>query len=358
MKKTHLSKSLLFLLGLFVLSAFTADRPAHNNTPTKNIIVLVANGMGVGQLTAARMANGGTLNLDRFTSMGLLSTQSAGKLSSDAAAAATAIACGVRTKNGYYGVDKDGEASQNLFEWAQGNGMKTGLITMGSLADNTHGAYLSHTTEAMDAYTTAEQVATSNLDVIIGGGQNYFSNRPDKKNLTTALKQKGYKVYKEIKKPSKIKGQKVAVIAANNSIEPAFRDRGDLFMNSWEAAKNVLPISGPYLVVVTDPHIEAACASKNLSGMTDEIIDFDKVVGNMMEHARMVGNTLILVVGDREVGGLSLREGDAGGLNAKWTAKGGTVNMVPIFAYGAGADAFSGQYANTEVYHKLVELVQ
>jgi len=358
MKKTHLSKSLLFLLGLFVLSAFTADRPASNSAGPKNIIILVANGMGVGQLTAARMANGGSLHLDEFTNMALLSTQSAGKLSSDAASAATAIACGVRTKNGYYGVTKEGEASQNLFEWAQGNGMHTGLITMGSLADNSLAAYLSHTTTAPDAYVMAENIVASNVDVLIGGGQHYFSNRPDKKNLATSLKQKGYKVYKEIKKPSKIKGQKVAVIAANNSIEPAFRGRGDLFMNSWEAAKNVLPISGPYMVVVTDPHIEAACASKNLSGMTDEIIDFDKVVGNMMEHARMVGNTLILVVGDREVGGLTLREGDAGGLNAKWTAKGSTVNMVPLFAYGTGADAFSGQYANTDIYHKLVELVE
>lgn len=359
MKRIHLSKFFLGLLGLLVLSAFTADQAQEKTvTSPKNIIIMVANGMGVGQLTAARLANDNRLNLDQFPQMALLSTASANTLNSDRAAAATALACGVTTTNGSVGMNAEGVSVPNLFEWAKGRNMQTALITMGSLTDPSLSAYYAHQKEGNNTETNAQLLVDAYIDVFIGGGLQYFTSRTDNVNLATSLKQKGYKVYKDIKKPSKIKGQKVAVISEKNFIAPKSGGRDAFFSESWEATKNVLPLSGPYLTIITDPHVEDACTNKNLQQLTDELLDFDKVVGDVMEHARMMGNTLVIVLGDREVGGLSLSENGKGKLSTKWTGEGATANMVPLFAYGVGAEAFAGQYATADVYHKLLELVK
>lgn len=357
MKRVLLSKLFLVLLGCGIIMSFTADRPQRKVTPfPKNVIIMVANGMGVGQLSAARVANGGTLNLDKFPHMALMSTASAGKLTSDRASAATALACGVTTKNGLSGIDAQGTKALNLFEWAKERNMKTALITMGNLGDPALSSYFAHQKAGALPEANVQALVNADIDFFVGGGMQYFTKRSDNVNLATSLKQKGYRVYKSIKKGSKIKGPKAAVMTSQNNVPPKSAGRGEFFSDSWEAAKNVLPLTGPYMTVITDPQIEDACIRKNLSQLTQELIDFDKVVGNVMEHARMMGNTLVLVVGDREVGGLTLSENGKGKMSASWTVAGPTANMVPLYAYGVGAEAFSGQYANTDVFKRLLEL--
>ena len=71
----------------------------------KNIILMIGDGMGMGQITAGTYMNNNTSNLERFSVVGLHKPYAADNVITDSAAAATAFACGVKTHNLAIGVD-------------------------------------------------------------------------------------------------------------------------------------------------------------------------------------------------------------------------------------------------------------
>ena len=76
----------------------------------KNIILLIGDGMGINQITAYRIAKGGpnyTSAFDKFPYTGLIKTHAINTLITDSAASATAFSSGIKTVNGYLGVNKD-----------------------------------------------------------------------------------------------------------------------------------------------------------------------------------------------------------------------------------------------------------
>ena len=46
---------------------------------------------------------------------------------------------------------------------------------------------------------------------------------------------------------------------------------------------------------------------------------------------------------------------DKGEVSGRYTTGGHTAVMVPVFAYGAGADKFTGVYKNTDIFKKIKE---
>jgi alkaline phosphatase len=89
------------------------------------------------------------------------------------------------------------------------------------------------------------------------------------------------------------------------------------------------------------------------------MLDFDRAIGEALEFASKDGETLIVVTADHETGGLSLVGGDmdSGMVLANFGTKGHTGIMVPIFAYGPGANEFTGIMDNTEIAKKIMALL-
>ncbi|MCV6631700.1 MAG: alkaline phosphatase, partial [Flavobacteriaceae bacterium] len=69
-------------------------------------------------------------------------------------------------------------------------------------------------------------------------------------------------------------------------------------------------------------------------------------------------DTLVLVTADHETGGLTLLDGslEKHQINGHFSSQDHTATMVPIFAYGPGAEKFTGVYSNTELYKKIIKL--
>ena len=87
-----------------------------------------------------------------------------------------------------------------------------------------------------------------------------------------------------------------------------------------------------------------------------EMRDFDKTVQTALEFAAADGETLVIVTGDHECGGLSL----SGGAGRKrfvptFSTKLHTASFVPVYAYGPKAEIFLGLYDNTDIYKKMLE---
>jgi alkaline phosphatase len=97
----------------------------------------------------------------------------------------------------------------------------------------------------------------------------------------------------------------------------------------------------------------------NITYTVNEMLDFDRAIGEALEFASKDGETLIVVTADHETGGLSLIGGnmDKGLVRANFGTKGHTGIMVPIFAYGPGANEFTGIMENTEIAKKIMVLL-
>ena len=118
--------NLSFCLCLLSASAFAAR-------PAKSAIFYIGDGMGIAQVTAARVYQGnardGKLALDTFPNVALARTYSTSSTVTDSAAAATALAGGIKTKNAMIGMDSDGKPAPSLLKAAKAAGKSVGLIT-------------------------------------------------------------------------------------------------------------------------------------------------------------------------------------------------------------------------------------
>jgi alkaline phosphatase len=82
-----------------------------------------------------------------------------------------------------------------------------------------------------------------------------------------------------------------------------------------------------------------------------------------IKFAKKDGNTLVLITADHETGGLTLPTSDIESEDPyseaghAFSSMGHTSTMVPVYAYGKGAEDFTGVYENTAIYHKLLSVL-
>lgn len=89
--------------------------------------------------------------------------------------------------------------------------------------------------------------------------------------------------------------------------------------------------------------------------IVNEMLDFDKAIGAAFDFADKDGNTLVIITADHETGGFSINGAKDGVIDGKFTTKGHTGVMIPVFAYGKGAELFSGIYFNNDIFHKMLK---
>ena len=90
-----------------------------------------------------------------------------------------------------------------------------------------------------------------------------------------------------------------------------------------------------------------------------EMLDFDKAIGTALDFAEKDGNTLVIVTADHETGGFAIMGGSIKDrkVESAFTTTHHTGVMIPVYAYGPGAEEFGGIYQNTDIYHKMMSLL-
>ena len=192
-----LKTSRLFRIGL--VFAFLVLGCAADSDYPENIILFIGDGMGVGQMTAGRLARGGPLAWDRAAVCGLVTTLASDTIVTDSAAAATAMACGRKTKNGMVGVDPDGNPLKTVLEYAEEQGRATGLVATSSITHATPACFAAHVPDRDQEKEIAAQLAESGVDVLLGGGAKFFlpSDTPPgeaDRDLVEAMRARGYAI--------------------------------------------------------------------------------------------------------------------------------------------------------------------
>ena len=366
-------KHLALLLSAFIL-AFQSSRPlglAHTEPSApaapapKNIILMIGDGMGVTQVTSGVYARKEGLYLERFPATGLIKTHAYKNLITDSAAGATAFACGCKTYNGAIGMTAKKQPCPTILEQAAAFGMATGLVTTSSITHATPASFVAHVRDRSYMEEIATHFLKTDVDVVIGGGMRYFIARTtDKRNLYHELENKGYAVSDVLKQPLSacVWDPKKPFVWFSAVKEPESVEKGrDYLPLASRLAPEFLAQRSEkgFFLMIEGAQIDWAGHANNASQIVAEMLDFDDAVGEVLRFAEKDGNTLVIVTADHETGGMALLRGaDKESLKIKFTTDYHTPAMVPVFAYGPGAELFNGLYDNTDIYFKMRELLQ
>jgi alkaline phosphatase len=318
---------------------------------------MVGDGMGVAQIYAGLTANKGSLNLERCTAVGFHKNQSSDKYVTDSAAGATALACGVKTYNGAIGVNDAKQPVPTILEIAEKHGLATGLVATCAITHATPASFIAHQpSRAMEEEIAMDFLATD-IDLFIGGGRKFFRNRADSLNLIDSLTAKGYQVVHSIDEVQKIHSGKLAAFLADEQQEKFSDGRGDELVRSTEKALAMLGTSNKGMfLMIEGSQIDWGGHANDTQYIIDEMVDFDKAIGKVLDFASRNGQTLVIITADHETGGFSLNGGDmaTGAVEGKFTTGSHTGVMIPVFAFGPGAEQFSGIYENTAIFDKMM----
>lgn len=196
------------LLNPFDLSATTLDIDLINkNKKAKNIIILVSDGMSIGTLNMADLylsrktgkgSNWLQLYKDNKVNRALMDMASASSIVTDSAAASSSWGSGFRIKNGGINVGTKGEAYIPIWQKFKKAGKMAGCVTTVPITHATPAGFCVNSKRRNDQEGIAEKYLTQKFDIMMGGGNNYFSAdyRTDKVDMYQKFEDEGYQVVK------------------------------------------------------------------------------------------------------------------------------------------------------------------
>lgn len=326
----------------------------------KNIILMIGDGMGLSQISAAIYSSKETLVFEEFKTIGLQKTHSATNIITDSGASATAMACGVKTYNFAIGLDKDSVAVKSILAEAEENNMATGVVVTSSIVHATPAAFVAHQSFRNQYEDIAKDFLDVDIDFMVGGGKKYFDRRKmDDRNLYKELVRKGYVVSdyfnNTIKQMNPDPRWNFAFFTADQ--QPIQANAGRSYLPyACKKAVNFLPNRSEegFFLLIEGSQIDWAGHSNDFNYLLSEMEDFNKTLRAMMDFAIKDGNTLLIVTADHETGGLALNQkGNPMKFKHAYTTNNHTATMVPVFAFGPSAELFGGIYENTQLHAKM-----
>ncbi len=352
------------------LALLTACSPSPNkqiqreniqqSAPAKNVILLIGDGMGLAQISAALYSQDGPLALERFPITGAHKPYASNDLITDSAAGATAFSAGVKTYNGAVGVDTDSMPVTTILEEAEERGLATGLVATSSITHATPAAFIAHVKSRKQMEDIALFFLETEIDLFVGGGLRYFSDRSqDERNLVDELREKGWQVYThldhELEELEPGTSSNFAYFSAND--QPLPRSQGRIHLpHATQMASAFLKAHSEegFFLMVEGAQIDWGGHAHASDYIVSEMLDFDRAVAEALDFAQAEGQPLVLVTADTAPGGYALNPGSTpDSLITGLTTTDPQAHPVTVFAKRPRAELFSGIYENTEIYHRM-----
>lgn len=387
------------IIATAVLTVLLTGCSFNQPEEVKSVIYLIGDGMGMGAVSTAILTHEMETGFEKAPVIGLQETCSANNYVTDSPAGGTALATGTRTKNGYLGVDPDGNQLESILKKAQKMGKKSGIVVNTVLTEATPASFYAGVKSRKESYKIAEQFCESGVDVAIGSGMSAFVGRPDSVDLTKVLEEKGYDVYKEWKYVLGTQSEKFVAILpmedvhrrnaplivrdaqSGEEITRATRNatEGKIYANdtihisepreyltkACKIALNSLEKNAPdgFFLMIESAIIDGYGHNNDSEGMKDEMYEFNNTLLVLIDYVNQHPGTLLVVTADHETGGTGITYeefpvGEKGSVHLNFSTKGHTGTLVPVFAYGAGAEQFGGVMKNKDIPRKIESLLK
>ncbi len=362
-----ITTSLLIISGCET-SRNVSTGPVVNNVPEgirpKNVIFLIGDGMGLPQITGAMYMNNNQTVFERFKNIGFHKSHSSDNLVTDSAAGATSFASGVKTYNGAIGVDAQKQSVPTILEMAEQKGMATGMVVTSSITHATPAAFIAHVNGREEAEGIAVQFLDTPIDLFIGGGMKAFTQRVDQRDLVSELKAKGYDITsyfeQEISQLNVNTSKNIGYFTANGEPLPE-REGRDYLPEATRKSLDYLGDRSPngFFLMIEGSQIDWGGHANDANYVVTELLEFEKVINQVLDWSEKNRNTLVVVTADHETGGFAVNPGSKlNRIEVAFTTKSHTALMVPVFAAGPGSELFRGIYENTDIFFKLKNLME
>ncbi|MEM9526886.1 MAG: alkaline phosphatase [Bacteroidota bacterium] len=340
--------------------------PAPLTIPTeeeqaKNIILLIGDGMGLTQVSTAYVFGKQMPNFSRFKHIGLHENRPIGKIITDSASGATAFSTGFKSYNSAIGVDKDTIPRETILEWAAKQNKATGVISTSSITHATPASFFSHVARRSQQEDIALDFLRSPVNFAAGGGTKWFNEREDKRDLLAELEARGTEVSTNVLNKNPKLGRKHLYLLAHDGMKKMSEGRGDFLPQATATAIDFLANDEDgFFLMVEGSQIDWGGHDNDGDYVIKETLDFDQAIGKALDFAEQDGNTLVVVTADHETGGLSLSSqtvfgrSDYGIVKPTFSTGGHSAALIPVFAFGPGAERFMGIYQNNDIYGKMM----
>ena len=356
MKRVFVIVSVLLMIPFF----FSCEKKEKVIEEPKavNVIYMIGDGMALPQVFATMLATGEDLAFCQFPYIGVVDTRSASNDITDSAAGGTALACDKKTKNGMVGMDVDTLAMETILEVLADQGKSTGIVVTCYSGHATPADFYAKVPKRSMYEDIAIQMAESDkLNVMIAGGRKHFNQRKDSLDLLARMENElGWKVYDTLADIDTT-CMKYAVLA-NRGHMPKYEERGDFLPEGVKTAlKTLEQDEDGFFLMVEGSQIDFACHAGDSAWMVDETVDFSNAVQVALDYAKTHDNTLVVVTADHETGGLTMidPQGHYSNVSLNYSTRSHTCLPVMIYAYGPGAELFTGWMQNNEVKAKILK---
>ena len=378
----------------------TSPYSAVKQTQVRNVILLIGDGMGLNQTAAARIKAAGLdgkLYMEKMPITGIIRTHSADNVITDSAASGTALACGIKTNNKMISMAPDGTKYFSILEAAKEKKMATGLVVTSTITHATPAVFAAHVRHRdWETQIAPQMLDNKKVNVLFGGGRQFFlpitvsgGKRRDSRDLIAEAKQAGYSYIERKDQLINAKGPFVLGLFQMGNLttkepEPSLAELAEKAIEILDAKpersfiENLLngffniiffgslEQDSGFFLMVEGSQIDMACHDYDFNRLVRQTLLFDLAVKKAIDFAIKDKNTLVLVTADHETIGLTINEAKNGkDLELLWavdkehrrTTDGHTGQPVPVFAFGQGAENFTGVYDNTDIPKKIAKLL-
>jgi len=324
-------KYVLSVLFFIVFSSVSQTVCAADDTATpKNIIMVIGDGMGPAHTTAYRFfQNTKQFGPDYLTNnrsdkieetvfdrnlVGMASTYPAvaSGFVTDSAASATALATGVKSYNGAIGVDENKLPVQSVLQWAKLKGMRTGVAVTSQINHATpasfsaHNEYRRNYNQIADSYMDDKLNGQFVLDVMLGGGWEYFIR--EDRNLVEEFQAAGYQYIDTLDDLPNLKPNQPVLGLFGNEGMPWALDMPTLtrLPQLTKAAVSQLENDKGFFLLVEGSQIDWSGHSNDIAGAMTEMHDFALTLEWLETYVQSHPDTLVVVTADHSTGGLTI----------------------------------------------------
>ena len=308
-----------------------ADGNARNDSvagkgQAKYVFLFIGDGMAMPQVSSAevfataRSSKDITitrLGFSRFPVTGLTTTYDAGTFITDSASAGTAIASGNKTLSGVINMDAGKTKKfKPITEYIREAGMKVGIVSSVTLNHATPASFYARAASRSNYYDIAVQLAQSDFDYYGGGSllQRTGKNN-DQKDAVEIAKANGF-TYVDTKDGfNKLKpgGGKVIAISPRLQDDGAMQYEIDRKPDELSLAdftkKGIELLDNPkgFFLMVEGGKVDWACHANDAGATIHDVLALDAAIRVALDFAaKHPKETLIVVTGDHETGGLTI----------------------------------------------------
>ncbi|GAA5142928.1 alkaline phosphatase [Thalassotalea piscium] len=311
------------ILTLFLCSSLSFsfavqanEQPTVNKIKPKNIIMIVSDGMGPAYTTAYRYYNDDPNTpeieetvFDRHL-VGMSSTYPApvSGYVTDSAAGATALATGVKSYNGAISVDVNKKPLKTVLQQAKKNGKKTGVVVTSQVNHATPASYISHNESRRNYNAIADSYIDNgiNIDLLLGGGTNYFVR--EDRNLIDEFKAKGFDYIESYDQLNTIRSDKSVIgLFAPIGLPWALDDSNKYRLSAMtKAATAHLENNNGYFMLIEASQVDWGGHSNDIASAMAEMDDLAETLIYLEQYVKEHPDTLVVLTADHSTGGLTL----------------------------------------------------